>query len=44
LRKADKPHRFLERGDCDHDLTIESCRLLFFSELRSLLAGAIGRD
>ena len=43
LRKADKPHRFIERADCDHDLAIESCRLLFFAELRSFLAEAIDR-
>lgn len=43
LGKAGKPHRFIERADCDHDLAIESCRLLFFAELRSFLADAIAR-
>lgn len=42
LRKAGKPHRLLERGDCDHDLTIESCRLVFFAELADFLAQSLG--
>lgn len=42
LRQTDKQHRYVERGDCDHDLTIASCRILFFSELQSFLAGALG--
>jgi dienelactone hydrolase len=41
LRKANKSHRYLERADCDHDLTVDSCRVLFFSELRSFLATSL---
>lgn len=42
LRLSNKSHHFIERSDCDHDLTIESCRLVFYGELRTFLAGAIG--
>jgi dipeptidyl aminopeptidase/acylaminoacyl peptidase len=42
LRLSNKRHHFIERSDCDHDLTIESCRLVFYGELRTFLAGAIG--
>jgi dipeptidyl aminopeptidase/acylaminoacyl peptidase len=38
LRKAGKPHRYVERGDCDHDLIIESCRLAFYEEMQAFLA------
>lgn len=41
LSNARKPHRFLERPDCDHDLTTESCRVLFYSELRSFLTTSL---
>lgn len=38
LRVAGKPHRFLERVECDHEMTIEACRVEFFSEIRQFLA------
>lgn len=41
MRRADKPHRYLERGDCDHDLIIESCRLAFYAELQTFLAASL---
>jgi dienelactone hydrolase len=41
LSNARKPHRFLERPDCDHDLTTEGCRVLFYSELRSFLSTSL---
>lgn len=44
LRVAGKPHRFIERVDCDHDLSIEACRVTFFSELRDFLASALALE
>jgi dipeptidyl aminopeptidase/acylaminoacyl peptidase len=37
LRLADKPHRFLERVECDHEMTIEACRIEFFTEAATFL-------
>ena len=37
LREAGKEHRFLSRTDCDHDMTIESCRIAFFENLADFL-------
>lgn len=41
LRRAGKPHVYLERGDCDHAMTIDSCRLAFFTELQRFLRSAM---
>jgi dienelactone hydrolase len=38
LRGAGKPHRFVERADCDHEMSVESCRLAFYSELATFLS------
>jgi len=40
LTNEGKAHRYVERADCDHDLTVESCRLAVFSELRDFLQSA----
>jgi hypothetical protein len=32
--RAGKPLAFFEHLDCDEELTIESCRLAFYSELK----------
>lgn len=40
LRQSGKPHQFIERADCDHEMTIESCRIAFFAELRRFLSEA----
>jgi dipeptidyl aminopeptidase/acylaminoacyl peptidase len=37
LRLADKPHRSLERMECDHEMTIEACRIEFFTEAATFL-------
>jgi dienelactone hydrolase len=37
LHKAGKPHRYIERGDCDHELTVQTCRMTFFTELQAFL-------
>lgn len=42
LRNAGKQHQFIERTDCDHEMTIEACRMMFFTELRRFLAATIG--
>ena len=42
LRLAGKQHRLVERADCDHEMTIESCRAAFYEELEGFLAGKIG--
>jgi len=42
LRGAGKVHRYLERIDCDHEMTIESCRGAFYAELRGFLHAALG--
>lgn len=44
LHKADKAHRYVERADCDHEMTVESCRLAFFAELQRFLAAALNPD
>lgn len=41
LRAEGKSHRYLERVDCDHELTIESCRVEFFTELQRFLSLAL---
>jgi dipeptidyl aminopeptidase/acylaminoacyl peptidase len=41
LRAEGKSHRYLERVDCDHELTIESCRTEFFTELQRFLLLAL---
>jgi dipeptidyl aminopeptidase/acylaminoacyl peptidase len=40
LRQSGKPHQFIERADCDHEMTIESCRIAFFAELQRFLTQA----
>lgn len=42
LRNAGKEHRFIERSDCDHDMSVDSCRMAFFVELGKFLAAKIG--
>jgi dipeptidyl aminopeptidase/acylaminoacyl peptidase len=42
LRSAGKQHVFIERPDCDHDMTIESCRIAFYAELQKFIAAALG--
>ncbi len=44
LRNAQKPQRLLERADCDHEMTVESCRIAFFSELKYFIQTTMGRD
>ncbi len=41
LRKAGKSHRIFERADCDHEMTLQSCRLAFFTELKEFVSDAI---
>ena len=38
LRASGKPHRLIERSDCDHAMTVEPCRRAFFTELQGFLA------
>jgi dipeptidyl aminopeptidase/acylaminoacyl peptidase len=42
LKQHDKMHRFIERTDCDHDMTLEPCREAFFTEMRAFLATWLG--
>jgi dipeptidyl aminopeptidase/acylaminoacyl peptidase len=42
LRQAGKQVDLVERADCDHDMTVESCRIAFFSELDRFLATMVG--
>ena len=42
LRKAGKPHEVIERPDCDHGMTIASCRAVFFAALDAFLAAHVG--
>lgn len=37
LAEEDREVIFKERGDCDHEMTIESCRVSWFSELQQFL-------
>jgi dipeptidyl aminopeptidase/acylaminoacyl peptidase len=37
LRQSGKEHHFVERSDCDHEMTIESCRIAFFENLARFL-------
>ncbi len=41
LRIAGKSYRFVERTDCDHDMTIQNYRLAFFTELKRFLATSV---
>lgn len=41
LRAAGKPHRYVERVECDHELTVESCRVEFFTELQHFLGQSL---
>jgi dipeptidyl aminopeptidase/acylaminoacyl peptidase len=41
LRKAGKEHTLIERGDCDHEMTIESCRVAFFAALQDFLGASL---
>jgi acetyl esterase/lipase len=40
LRKSGKPYELIERADCDHDMTAESCRIAWFSSLQRFLREA----
>jgi dienelactone hydrolase len=44
LEQAGQSVRFIERADCDHDMTIESCRIAFFSELEAFVAKAFANE
>lgn len=37
LREHDKPHSYVEREDCDHEMTIETCRIAWFETLANFL-------
>ncbi len=37
LRQSGKVHHLLERADCDHEMSIESCRFAYFTELARFL-------
>lgn len=41
LRKTGKPHRLLERSDCDHEMTIQSCRIAWFTALERFVRDAL---
>lgn len=41
LRQANKQHRFFERSDCDHEMTVQTCRLAVFAELKTFLAESL---
>jgi len=43
LSDAGQPHRLIERGDCDHDMTIETCRMAVFQALRDFLSTSLAR-
>jgi len=40
LKRQSKPHEYVERADCDHDLTAESCRFAVFTAFRDFIQGA----
>jgi dipeptidyl aminopeptidase/acylaminoacyl peptidase len=42
LRKAGKSHELIERDDCDHHMTVQSCRVAWFSELTRFLGKSLG--
>ena len=42
LRETQAIHRHVERADCDHEMTIESCRDAFFLELGNFLQTSLG--
>jgi dipeptidyl aminopeptidase/acylaminoacyl peptidase len=41
LAKRERHSTFIERRDCDHDMTIESCRSAWYAALRELLEEAL---
>jgi dipeptidyl aminopeptidase/acylaminoacyl peptidase len=41
LAKRERHSTFIERADCDHDMTIESCRSAWYVALRELLERAL---
>ena len=43
LRDAGQPQRLIERGDCDHDMTVETCRVAVFEALRDFLSISLKR-
>lgn len=42
LRKAGKPHELSLRGDCDHEMTLESCRVSAYTEIDRFVMEQIG--
>jgi dipeptidyl aminopeptidase/acylaminoacyl peptidase len=42
LDKAGKPYAYIERDDCDHQMTIRSCRRVFYAELQRFLHAYLG--
>jgi len=43
LRDAGQAQRLIERGDCDHDMTVETCRVAVFEALRDFLSISLAR-
>ncbi|HVF17651.1 MAG TPA: prolyl oligopeptidase family serine peptidase, partial [Steroidobacteraceae bacterium] len=41
FERRGKPHKYVERADCDHDQTAEACRVAVFTELRDFLAASL---
>lgn len=37
LRQQGKPHTYVERADCDHEMTVQGCRIAWFDELGRFL-------
>jgi dipeptidyl aminopeptidase/acylaminoacyl peptidase len=37
MNEAAKPHLLIERADCDHEMSVESCRVAFYTELARFL-------
>lgn len=44
LRSAGKEHRLVERSDCDHDMTGDSCRVAIFAALGDFLRQILHSD
>jgi dipeptidyl aminopeptidase/acylaminoacyl peptidase len=44
LRKEGKSHRLSVRPDCDHELTVESCRTGYFTEVQHFLRDVLDGD
>jgi dipeptidyl aminopeptidase/acylaminoacyl peptidase len=42
LDKAGKPYTYIERDDCDHQMTIRTCRRVFYVELQRFLRAYLG--